>query len=58
MEDVTDIASRVLVLDDGRVVFDGTVHQLSDRAPGGASPGRAAEAGFLQVIADARDTRL
>lgn len=57
MEDVADVASRVLVLDEGRIVFDGTVDQLSGLAPVGAPRGRAAEAGFLHVISEAKATR-
>lgn len=49
MEDVTEVAQRVLVLDEGRLAFDGTVADLCSRAPQGTPEGKAAEAGFLQV---------
>lgn len=35
MEDVTDVAARVVVLDAGRIVFTGSVAQLSQQAPTG-----------------------
>lgn len=50
MEDVSDLADRVLVLDAGTIVFDGTLPDLCDRAPDPSAP-RAAEAGFLAVLA-------
>lgn len=54
MEDVTDVAQRVLVLDDGVLAFDGTVTQLCSLAPEGTPSGKAAEAGFLRVLTDER----
>jgi ABC-2 type transport system ATP-binding protein len=52
MEDVTDVAQRVLVLSDGRLVFDGTVPELRAHAPERTDPARAAEAGFLRIVID------
>jgi len=49
MEDVADLASRVLVMDRGEVRFDGTTAELADRAPAGAAEHRRLEAGFLSV---------
>lgn len=57
LEDVVDAASRVIVLDEGHVAFDGTVEALSAHAPRGTDPARAAETGFLAVLAHARATR-
>jgi ABC-2 type transport system ATP-binding protein len=54
MEDVTDVASRVLVLDEGKLVFDGTVRQLRDEAPSGTPEARAPEVGFLAVVSSSR----
>lgn len=54
MEDVSDVAARVVVLDEGRLLFDGTVAELSGRAPAGTPEGKVAEAGFLQVLAGDR----
>ncbi|WP_284250260.1 ABC transporter ATP-binding protein [Litorihabitans aurantiacus] len=48
MEDVRDLADRVIVLHDRLIRFDGSVADLEARAPRGSS--RAAEAGFLGVI--------
>ena len=50
MEDVSDLADRVLVLDAGSITFDGTVPDLCSLAPDPKTP-RAAEAGFLAVLA-------
>lgn len=56
MEDITDLADRVLVLDAGTLVFDGTVGELEGLAP--ATDGvRAAEAGFLAVLTGRRAGR-
>lgn len=49
MEDVSDLADRVLILDAGAIVFDGTLPELCRRGPDPESP-RAAEAGFLAVL--------
>jgi len=54
LEDVVEVASRVLVLNAGQIVFDGTVEQLKSLAPKGTEPGKAAEVGFLNVISSAR----
>lgn len=53
MEDVRDLAKRILILDGGRIVFDGSVSQLQQLAPE-SSRERAAEAGFLSVISASR----
>ncbi|MCB7136696.1 ABC transporter ATP-binding protein [Cellulosimicrobium marinum] len=53
MEDVRDLASRVLVLDGGRIVFDGTVDALAGLAPAGDAA-RSAEAGFLAILSGSR----
>lgn len=50
MEDVSDLAYRVLVLDAGSIVFDGTLPDLRELAPDPWDP-RAPEAGFLAVLA-------
>lgn len=50
MEDVSDLADRVLVLDAGAITFDGTLSALQAKAPDPGAP-RAAEAGFLAVLA-------
>ncbi len=49
VEDVEDLASRVVVLDSGRVVFDGPVTTLTE---GISADGRrsAVEAGFFRAI--------
>lgn len=54
LEDVVDTAGRVLVLHQGRLVFDGSVPDLMALAPDPTDAARAAEVGFLQVIATAR----
>lgn len=51
MEDVVDTADRVLVLDQGRLLFDGTPAALDELAPSGASQGRRAEEAFLRLLA-------
>lgn len=57
LEDVVDAAGRVIVLDEGRVAFDGSVQALSSHAPEGTDPARAPETGFLSVLAAARGQR-
>jgi len=60
LEDVQDVADRVIVLDEGAVVFDGTVSEMrSQGAPSESDVGLpgAAEAGFLAVLRAARVTR-
>jgi ABC-2 type transport system ATP-binding protein len=52
MEDVTDVAQRVLVLNGGRLAFDGTVAELQAQAPERTDPSKAAEAGFLRIVVD------
>lgn len=56
MEDVTDVAARVVVLDAGRIVFTGSVAQLSQQAPTGTPSSRAPEAGFLAIVSQSRPT--
>lgn len=53
MEDVTELASRVLVLDAGSLVFDGSLDTLKGLAGDPTSP-QAAEAGFLAVLTSRR----
>lgn len=52
MEDVVDTASRVLVLHEGRIRFDGSLEQLNAQAPAAASPARRPEAAFLALITE------
>jgi ABC-2 type transport system ATP-binding protein len=54
LEDVVDVAGRVLVLDAGRLVFDGSVEELKSVAPEGTDPAKAAEVGFLHLISSRR----
>lgn len=49
MEDVTDLAQRVLVLHEGTLRFDGGLDALRALAPESASTGRQLEAGFLSL---------
>lgn len=49
MEDVADLAERVIVLDKGHIRFDGGVESLRSRAPEGVAEHRRLEAGFLSV---------
>ncbi|WP_375404934.1 ATP-binding cassette domain-containing protein [uncultured Amnibacterium sp.] len=49
-DDVAVLADRVVVVDAGRVVFDGTVDQLTERAGPGDASASAIEAGYLAVI--------
>ena len=53
MEDVAETASRIVVLHEGGVRFDGQLEQLALLAPAGTAPARQAEAAFLEVIAGA-----
>lgn len=50
MEDVVETADRVVVLHEGRVLFDDTPTQLDGLAPAGASPSRRAEEAFLHLL--------
>lgn len=50
MEDVAETAGRVVVLHEGRVMFDGDLEQLGRLAPPGTARERRAEAAFLHVI--------
>lgn len=50
MEDVVEVATRIVVLDKGQVKFDGTVAQLAARSTSKVESSRAVEAGFLEVI--------
>lgn len=49
MEDVAELANRVIVLDAGKVRFDGTLDGLRALAPVGTPESRTLEAGFLSV---------
>jgi ABC-2 type transport system ATP-binding protein len=49
VEDVEDLAQRVMVLDAGRLVFDGTTAQLTDGLPEEGRRSRV-EAGFFRAI--------
>lgn len=51
MEDVVDVAQRVIVLHDGLVRFDGAVTELQSLAPAGTEAAKMAEVGFLTLIA-------
>jgi ABC-2 type transport system ATP-binding protein len=51
MEDVSDVADRVVVLHEGTVRFDGSVDELRSLAPSGTEASRSAEAGFLATVA-------
>lgn len=53
MEDVADVAERIVVIDDGRIVFDGSMAALRSCAPD-PTDARAAEAGFLAVLTSGR----
>ncbi len=53
MEDVADLAARVLVLEGGCLRFDGTREELATRAPAGTAEHRALEAGFLSLCLQA-----
>jgi ABC-2 type transport system ATP-binding protein len=54
LEDVVDVAERVLVLHDGGLAFDGSVAGLRSLAPAGTDPAKSAEVGFLQLISSRR----
>lgn len=56
MEDVVDAATRVVVLHEGRVLFDGDVQQLSALAPSDAAPSRRPEAAFLALVTGSEAT--
>lgn len=53
MEDVADLASKVVVLDEGRVLFDGDLCDFTARVehPDAA---RAAEVAFLSIVSESR----
>ncbi|MGO4256726.1 ABC transporter ATP-binding protein [Marmoricola sp. RAF53] len=57
MEDVAEVAARVLVLDEGRLRYDGSISGLAAHAPDGTAPERAPEAGFLSILATTRVDR-
>ncbi|GMA87653.1 hypothetical protein GCM10025868_29030 [Angustibacter aerolatus] len=52
VEDVEDLADRVLVLDGGRLVFDGTTDRLAGLATDDGRRSRL-ESGFLHVTGQA-----
>ncbi len=54
LEDVVEVADRVLVLHEGKLHFDGSIAELTALAPAGSSPQKAAETGFLSIISSAR----
>jgi ABC-2 type transport system ATP-binding protein len=56
MEDVVDTADRVIILHEGRMLFDGTMDLLSSLAPSGSDATRRAESALLHLIAT-RDGR-
>lgn len=56
MEDVADLADRVVILDAGAVAFSGTLPELLALTPEPTAP-RAAEAAFLAVLAGSRGSR-
>ncbi|MCO1338375.1 hypothetical protein BJH93_05615 [Kocuria polaris] len=49
MEDVADLAERVIVLDEGRIKFNGDVTDLGRLAPTDVADHRRLEAGFLSL---------
>jgi ABC-2 type transport system ATP-binding protein len=57
IEDVEDVAERVMVLDDGRLIYDGTLDTLRHRGAAVVTAGgRAslAEAGLLELLSESR----
>ena len=51
MEDVAEVAQRVVVLDAGRVAFAGSMGQMLERAPADLTTAeRRAEAAFLSIV--------
>lgn len=56
LEDVVEVADRVVLLHEGAVVFADSLECLVALAPPEAPPARKAEAAFLAVIADQRGT--
>lgn len=50
MEDVVDVAGRIVVLDAGHIRFAGAMTELIERAPQNTDPSRRAEAAFLSLI--------
>ncbi|MEE6295890.1 ABC transporter ATP-binding protein [Georgenia wangjunii] len=50
MEDVLEVAERVVVLHEGVIVFRGRVAELAALAPADVPPSRAVEEGFLSTI--------
>ncbi|MDQ1105832.1 ABC-2 type transport system ATP-binding protein [Nocardioides zeae] len=54
MEDVADLAERIIALHEGLVRFDGTPAGLVERAPAGTAEHRRLEAGFLTVCLEGR----
>lgn len=57
MEDIEDVADRVIVLEDGRVIYDGELEGLRQRGAAVAKPGShtsLAEAGFLDLLSERR----
>lgn len=56
-EDVAAVAANVIVLDDGRLAFDGSVDSLVNRGGGSERTGDGVERGFLAVVSEADDDR-
>lgn len=57
MEDIEDVADRVIVLEEGHVIFDGTLEMLRRRGAAIAKPGAhasLAESGFLDLLSETR----
>ncbi len=48
VEDIEQVASRVVVVHDGRIVFDGTSAEIASLGPAAAPPG--VEGGFLALV--------
>lgn len=53
IEDIEDVAQRVLILDSGRILFDGDLPSLAARSQTNPQH-RSAESGFLAVLAGKR----
>lgn len=57
MEDIEDVAERVMVLQEGHLIYDGTLEDLRRRGAEVVQPGgrtSLAEAGFLALLKEAR----
>lgn len=56
MEDVRDVAQRIVILDAGEIAFTGSIEELEALAPSG-SMGAKTEAAFLSLVAARRSAR-